>query len=90
MHDKLLLDVILQAVMPLRTETPTKSSGNSDRGLMKKLKGFDGLAMSIGNGNNAESANDGAENRISQRYVEQVHNSIDRFCCFQLSLYGIY
>lgn len=69
MHDKLLLDVILQAVMPLRTETPTKSSGNSDRGLMKKLKGFDGLAMSIGSVN-AESADDGAEHRLSQRCVE--------------------
>ncbi|KAF5945015.1 hypothetical protein HYC85_015243 [Camellia sinensis] len=30
-------------------ETPTKSSGNTDQGLVKKLKEFDGLAMSIGN-----------------------------------------
>ena len=35
---------------------------------MKKLKGFDGLAMSIGNGH-AESAERGAENRLSQRFV---------------------
>jgi len=35
---------------------------------MKKLKGFDGLAMSIGNGN-AEKAEGGAENRPSERYV---------------------
>ncbi|KAG4915633.1 hypothetical protein JHK87_053190 [Glycine soja] len=36
-------------------ETPPKSYGNTDQGLMKKLKDFDGLAMSIGNGH-AESA----------------------------------
>ncbi|KAK9076378.1 hypothetical protein SSX86_004712 [Deinandra increscens subsp. villosa] len=36
---------------PVCIDSPAKSSGNSDRGLMKKLKGFDGLAMSIGNGN---------------------------------------
>ncbi|XP_004510715.1 common plant regulatory factor 1-like [Cicer arietinum] len=46
----------------LSIETPTKSSGNTDQGLMKKLKGFDGLAMSIGNSN----AERGAENRLSQ------------------------
>ncbi|XP_044494516.1 common plant regulatory factor 1-like isoform X2 [Mangifera indica] len=57
-------------VVPLSTEAPTKSSGNSERSLMKKLKGFDGLAMSIGNGNNAESANDGAEHRLSQSEAE--------------------
>lgn len=49
----------------LSIETPTKSSGNTDQGLMKKLKGFDGLAMSIGNSN----AERGAENRLSQRLV---------------------
>ncbi|CAK8560741.1 unnamed protein product [Lathyrus sativus] len=48
---------------PASIETPTKSPGNSDRGLIKKLKGFDGLAMSIGNGNVAEH---GAENRLSR------------------------
>ncbi|KAJ0739959.1 putative transcription factor bZIP family [Helianthus annuus] len=36
---------------PMCIDSPAKSPGNSDRGLMKKLKGFDGLAMSIGNGN---------------------------------------
>ncbi|KAI3693979.1 hypothetical protein L1987_76936 [Smallanthus sonchifolius] len=36
---------------PVCIDSPAKSSGNSDRGLLKKLKGFDGLAMSIGNGN---------------------------------------
>ncbi|KAL3572086.1 hypothetical protein D5086_025990 [Populus alba] len=44
---------------PLSAETPTKSSGNTDQGLLKKLKGFDGLAMSIGNGD-AESAEGGS------------------------------
>nr|AEM97870.1 bZIP78 [Corylus heterophylla] len=52
------------AVTPLSIETPTKS-GNTDRGLMKKLKEFDGLAMSIGNGT-AEIAEGGAEHRLSE------------------------
>ncbi|KAG4914084.1 hypothetical protein AAZX31_19G237800 [Glycine max] len=50
---------------PLSIETPPKSSGNTDQGLMKKLKEFDGLAMSIGNGH-AESAEPGGENRLSE------------------------
>ena len=58
----------MQGGAPSSVETPTKLSGNTDQGLMKKLKGFDGLAMSIGNGN-AESAERGAENRLSQRSV---------------------
>lgn len=58
----------MQAVTPLSTEAPTKSSGNTDQGLVKKLKGLDGLAMSIGNGN-AESAEGGAEQGLSQRLV---------------------
>ncbi|XWS46176.1 hypothetical protein CRYUN_Cryun14cG0042200 [Craigia yunnanensis] len=53
---------LMQAATPV--ETPTKSSGNTERGLMKKLKGFDGLAMSIGNGA-AENAKGGAEPRLS-------------------------
>lgn len=58
----------MQAGTPPSLETPTKSSGNTDQGLIKKLKGFDGLAMSIGNGN-SDSAERGAENRLSQRFV---------------------
>ncbi|XP_027938834.1 common plant regulatory factor 1-like isoform X1 [Vigna unguiculata] len=50
---------------PSSVDSPTKLSGNTDQGLMKKLKGFDGLAMSIGNCN-AESAELGAENSLSQ------------------------
>uniref|UniRef100_A0A7C8ZB59 BZIP domain-containing protein n=1 Tax=Opuntia streptacantha TaxID=393608 RepID=A0A7C8ZB59_OPUST len=50
---------------PLSIDTPAKSLANNDKGLMKKLKGFDGLAMSIGNGN-AEKAEGGAENRPSE------------------------
>ncbi|KAE8727543.1 G-box binding factor 3, putative isoform 2 [Hibiscus syriacus] len=45
-------------------ETPTKSSGNTECGLTKKMKGFDGLAMSIGNG--AEKDDGAAEHRMSQ------------------------
>lgn len=59
----------IQTGTPLSIETPPKSSGNTDQGLMKKLKGFDGLAMSIGNGH-AESAEPGAESRQSQRFVD--------------------
>lgn len=50
-------------------ELPTKSSGNTDKGLMKKLKGFDALAMSIGNGN-VENGEGRAEQRLSQRFVK--------------------
>lgn len=53
------------AAPPLSIETPAKSSGNTDRGLMKKLKGFDGLAMSIGNGN-GESTEGGSDHGLSQ------------------------
>ncbi|KAI7752585.1 hypothetical protein M8C21_016997 [Ambrosia artemisiifolia] len=42
---------------PMSIDSPAKSPGNSDRGLMKKLKGFDGLAMSIGNGNGNDDGN---------------------------------
>ncbi|VVB13868.1 unnamed protein product [Arabis nemorensis] len=52
-----------QKVPPLATpgtqlsiDTPTKSTGNTDNGLMKKLKEFDGLAMSLGNGNTENGA----------------------------------
>nr|KJB49513.1 hypothetical protein B456_008G123200 [Gossypium raimondii] len=51
--------------MQAAPETPTKFSGNTNGGLMKKLKGFDGLAMSIGN-STAENAESGAEPRPSQ------------------------
>ncbi|KAF8113788.1 hypothetical protein N665_0045s0032 [Sinapis alba] len=44
---------------PLNIDTPTKSTGNTDNGLMKKLKEFDGLAMSLGNGNPPENNGDG-------------------------------
>ena len=55
----------MQAGTLLSAETPTKSSGNTDRGLVNKLKEFDGLAMSIGNGN-AETVEGGG--RLSQRF----------------------
>ncbi|KAF8413278.1 hypothetical protein HHK36_001254 [Tetracentron sinense] len=47
-------------------ETPANTSGNTEQSLMKKLKGFDGLAVSMGNGN-AKSG--GAGNGLSQRFV---------------------
>ncbi|XP_022924747.1 common plant regulatory factor 1-like isoform X1 [Cucurbita moschata] len=54
-----------QAVTPLSIETPSKVSGSSSQGLMKKLKGFDGLAMSIGNVS-TESAAGGVEHGPSE------------------------
>ncbi|XP_043687320.1 G-box-binding factor 3-like isoform X1 [Telopea speciosissima] len=50
---------------PLSVEPPAKSSTSKDRGLMKKLKGFDGLAVSIGNGK-AENAVTGSAHGMSQ------------------------
>ena len=38
----------------MNIDTPSKSTGNTENGLMKKLKEFDGLAMSLGNGNNGD------------------------------------
>ncbi|KAF2291229.1 hypothetical protein GH714_020755 [Hevea brasiliensis] len=59
------------AATPVSVETPTKSTGNTDRGLMKKLKRFDGLAMSIGNGNtNAESAEGGTTGYLRVRRLK--------------------
>ena len=55
-----------------------KSSGNAEKGLLKKLKGFDGLAMSIGNGN-ADKAEGDTENVVSQRYIT-------RFLSFSLKV----
>ncbi|XLR61874.1 hypothetical protein S83_012546, partial [Arachis hypogaea] len=49
---------------PLSMEMPPKSV-NSDRSLMKKLKGFEGLAMSIGNGH-TDSTKLRTENKLSQ------------------------
>ncbi|KAL6982028.1 Common plant regulatory factor [Sarracenia purpurea var. burkii] len=56
-------------------ETPAKSSGHKDQSLMKKLKGFDGLAMSVGNGN-ADSAECGANHSESQS--AETEGSSDR------------
>uniref|UniRef100_A0A1D1ZDX4 Common plant regulatory factor 1 n=1 Tax=Anthurium amnicola TaxID=1678845 RepID=A0A1D1ZDX4_9ARAE len=46
-------------------ETPVKSPSNKDRGLTKKLKGPDGLAVSVGNGKNKNEAG-GAAHAESQ------------------------
>ncbi|KAJ4870653.1 G-box-binding factor 3 [Raphanus sativus] len=40
---------------PLNMDTPTKSTGSTENGLMKKLKEFDELAMSLGNGDPPEN-----------------------------------
>ncbi|KAJ8900668.1 hypothetical protein K2173_025445 [Erythroxylum novogranatense] len=63
------------AATPLSVETPTKSSGNTDRGLMKKLKGFDGLAMSIGNANGNTDSGEGGEHQLSPS--EETEGSSD-------------
>lgn len=55
-------------------DTPAKSSVNSDQSLVKKLKEFDGLAMSIGN-DNANSAEGGSNQRNSQSSGETEGSS---------------
>lgn len=45
---------------PATADVPSKSSNSKDRGLMKKLKGFDGLAVSIGNVNAEITVGDGS------------------------------
>lgn len=57
-------------------ETPTKSSSNTEQGLLKKLKGFDGLAMSIGNGN-ADVSGDAGANRIESHSSSETDGSSD-------------
>ncbi|CAH1447839.1 unnamed protein product [Lactuca virosa] len=56
---------------PMSIDSPAKSSGNSERGLMKKLKGFDGLAMSIGNGishsGETEGSSEGSDGNTASR-----------------------
>ncbi|KAL8172517.1 hypothetical protein V2J09_024321 [Rumex salicifolius] len=42
----------------LSIDTPAKSSGNTNQESMKKLKSFDGLAMSIGNVNSEKAENE--------------------------------
>lgn len=49
-------------------DASAKSSGNSDRGLMSKLKEFEGLAMSLGNGS-TDNVEGGTDNGHSQRSV---------------------
>ncbi|KAJ0758773.1 putative transcription factor bZIP family [Helianthus annuus] len=56
---------------PMSIDSPAKSSGNSDRGLMKKLKGFDGLAMSIGNGNDDGNSHRGV--KLMEKGAAKIH-----------------
>ncbi|KAF8412156.1 hypothetical protein HHK36_000113 [Tetracentron sinense] len=50
---------------PLSIETPAKSSSKKGQGLMKKVKGYNGSAVSIGN-ENAENAAGGSVHGLSQ------------------------
>ncbi|KAK1408821.1 hypothetical protein QVD17_40896 [Tagetes erecta] len=69
---------------PVCIDSPGKSSGNSDRGLMKKLKGFDGLAMSIGNGNDNGISQSGETEGSSEgsdgNTTEGAQNNRKRSC----------
>lgn len=72
----------MQVANPSSMETPTKSSGNKDKALVKKLKGFDALEMSIGNGN-ADNTEGGADQSLNKRFVNY-------FFSFFLLLDGLY
>lgn len=51
-------------------ETPAKSPEKTDGGFVKKLKEFDGLAISIGNGT-SDGTENGTDRRLStDRFVE--------------------
>ncbi|KAI3449241.1 hypothetical protein Pfo_005906 [Paulownia fortunei] len=52
-------------------DTPVKSSGNTDGGFTKKLKEYDGLATSIGNGN-ADSGEHGTDHRLLESEETEV------------------
>ena len=62
----------------MSVETPTKSSGTTEKELVKKIKGFDALAMSIGNGNSEGVS----EQRMSHRFVNHFYF----FCCLFFAL----
>ncbi|CAL9232692.1 unnamed protein product [Arabidopsis halleri] len=51
---------------PLTMDAPANSAGNSDHGFMKKLKEFDGLAMSISNNKVPSAEHSSSEHRSSQ------------------------
>nr|Q99089.1 RecName: Full=Common plant regulatory factor 1; Short=CPRF-1 [Petroselinum crispum]AAC49398.1 CPRF1 [Petroselinum crispum]CAA41451.1 light-inducible protein CPRF-1 [Petroselinum crispum] len=53
------------AASPMSMDTHAKSSGTNEHGLIKKLKGHDDLAMSIGNGK-ADSSEGEMERTLSQ------------------------
>lgn len=53
-------------------ETPSKPSGDAGRGLMKKLKSFDGLGMPITNVN-VEAMGTQAKPGASERLVKLEH-----------------
>ncbi|KAL3517247.1 hypothetical protein ACH5RR_024149 [Cinchona calisaya] len=62
------------AAVPLSMDTPVKPSANTDRAFMNKLTGFDGLAMSIGNGS-SDRAEAGSDHGVSQS--EETESSSD-------------
>lgn len=61
-------DTVLQMATPLSIEMPDKASGSRDKGVMTKLKRFDGLTVSV----DSRSTNNAAGaygNELSQRSV---------------------
>lgn len=55
----------MQVTTPSRTAKGAKLPSNRDLGLIKKLKGFDGLVVSLGNG-------DAGSGEVSQRFVDTL------------------
>ena len=70
----------LQMIAPQNTEIPAKTSINGkERGIMKRLKGFDGLAVSSNNAD-AEDAG-GSANKRSQRCALLELQLVNCLCC---------
>lgn len=63
-------NIYLQVTTPLNMDAPANSPGNTDHGFMKKLKEFDGLAMSISNNKVGSAEHSSSEHRSSQRFVK--------------------
>lgn len=64
---------------PLSMELPAKSPSNKDKGSVKKLKGFDGHAVAMGNGS---AENRGGDVNGSSKRLVHMSKLLDTALCF--------